>query len=464
MRGFLLGFCFSASTAFQGQPLLDGSNFDSNLGVGLQSLAGVTPLLTDTSIKSAKPADKPYRLRDRRGLYLQVNPNGSKWWRLDYRVAGRRNTLSLGKPYPDTPLSLARERCDEARRLIARGIDPSDQRKSEKTAIVERANNSFEVVAREWLGIKAHEWVPAHLAKELLRLEKHAFPWIGNKPMPELDVDDVMPLIKRVFQAGHLEQAHRLREQVSRICRYAIATGRAKIDPAHALSEALPSRQESGFPAVVRPDEIGELLRAMDGFKGTLVVACALRVAPYLFCRPAELRKAEWGHFRDLTGHCPEYHVPPANRKLLKSKKEARDAEPHIIPLPSQAVAILQELLPLTGHRRYVFPGARDPNRCMSEAAINAALARLGYKDKMVGHGFRHMASTRLEEMGWPDGAIEAQLSHKVAGVRGKYKRDQHLRFLPQRRQMMQVWADYLDALKKSVESTVACMRACVHA
>lgn len=450
MRGFLLVFCFLLSTAVHRQPLLDRSNFCSNFSVGLQSAIGVTALLTDTKIKSAKPADKPYRLKDGRGLYLLVNPNGSKWWRLDYILQGRRNTLSLGKPYPDTPLSLARERCDEARLLIAQGIDPVAQRKADKTANEERAANSFEVVAREWLDIKAHEWVPAHTAKELLRLEKHAFPWIGDKPMPELGVDDVLPLIKRVFQGGHLEQAHRLREQISRICRYAIATGRAKTDPAHALSEALPSRQQGGFPAVVKPEEIGELLRAMDGFKGTFVVGCALRLAPYLFCRPAELRKAEWAHFNNLDRECPEYLVPPANRKLPKAKKEGRDAEPHIIPLPTQAVAILRELEPLTGRRRYVFPGARDPNRCMSEAAINAALARLGYKEKMVGHGFRHMASTRLEELGWPDGAIEAQLSHKVAGVRGKYKRDQHLRFLQQRRQMMQVWADYLDSLKRA--------------
>jgi len=449
MRGFLLVSRFLLSTAVQHYPLLDRSNLCSNLGVGSQSATGVTALLTDTKIKAAKPAEKPYRLKDGRGLYLLVNPNGSKWWRFSYTFAAKRNTMSFGT-YPDTPVALARDRREEARRLIAAGTDPSAQRKSEKSANAERTANSFEVLAREWLTVKAHEWVPAHLAKETLRLEKHAFPWIGDTPMLELGVDDVLPLIQRVFATGHLEQAHRLREQVSRICRYAIATGRAKSDPAHALSEALPSRKEGGFPAVVKPVEIGELLRAMDGFKGTLVVGCALRLAPYLFCRPAELRMAEWNHFRDLDGENPEYHVPPVNRKLLKAKKEARDAEPHIIPLPQQAVTILRELRPLTGSRRHVFPGARDPNRCMSEAAVNAALARLGYKDKMVGHGFRHMASTRLEEMGWPDAAIEAQLSHKVGGVRGKYKRDQHLRFLREREQMMQHWADYLDQLKNS--------------
>lgn len=404
-------------------------------------------MLTDTAIKRAPRKDKPYTLSDERGLYLIVNPNGSKWWRFAYALAGRRKTLSLGT-YPDVSVAAARQRREDARRQVVEGIDPSAERKASKTAAAERAANSFEVVAREWLAVKAHEWVSAHLDKETLRLEKHAIPWIGDLPMPDIGVDEVLPLIKRVFAAGHLEQAHRLREQLSRICRYSIATGRSKIDPAHALSEALPGRQQRGYPAVVKADEIADLLRAMSGFRGTFPVHCALRLAPLLFCRPAELRKAEWAHIQNLDGTAPEYWVPPANRKLRKANKTARDAEPHIIPLSTQAVAILKDLQPLTGSRRHVFPGARDPNRCMSEAAVNAALARLGYKGLLVGHGFRHMASTRLEELGWPDGAIEAQLSHKVPGVRGRYKRDQHLRFLPKRREMMQGWADYLDDLK----------------
>lgn len=215
--------------------------------------------------------------------------------------------------------------------------------------------------------------------------------------MASLGVDDVLPVIRRVFESGHLEQAHRLREQISRICRYAIATGRAKTDPAHALSEVLPSRQEGGFPSIVKPDEIGGLLRAMDGFKGTFVAHCALRLAPYLFCRPGELRTAEWSHFHDLDGAEPEYHVPPANRKLRKAKKEAKDAEPHIIPLPQQAVAILQELRPLTGHRRFVFPGARDPKRCMSEAAVNSALAGIGSSSVTASATWRALAWKRWD-------------------------------------------------------------------
>ncbi|MFT4046932.1 MAG: integrase arm-type DNA-binding domain-containing protein [Solimonas sp.] len=415
-------------------------------------------MLTDTAIKRARPTDKPYRLTDDRGLFMLVNPNGSRWWRYSYTVAGKRNTMSLGV-YPDTGLADARQRLEDARRLIARGIDPVAQKKADKTTTAERTANTFEAVAREWLAVKQHEWAASHYDKEALRLEKHAFPWIGDRPMAEIEVDDYLPCIKRVFAAGHLEQAHRLREQLSRVSRYAIATNRAKLDPAHALSAVLPAARENGFPSVVRPDEIGALLRAMDGFRGTFVVGCAMRLAPYLFCRPNELRTMEWAHLHDLDGDAPEYRVQPANRKIRRALKESGDAEPHIVPLSAQAVAILRELLPLTGRRRYVFPGARDPKRCMSEAAVNAALASIGYKGQMVGHGFRHMASTRLEEMGWSDNAIEAQLSHKVAGVRGKYKRDQHLRFLPERRRMLQAWADYLDSLKHG-DSKVTPLRA----
>ena len=328
-------------------------------------------------------------------------------------------------------------------------VGASEQRKVAKTAVTETAASTFKAVARDWLAVKSHDWVPKNLAKEQLRLEKHAFPWVGDKSIRSLGVADIRPLLNRVSASGHLEQAHRLRVELSRVFQYAIATGHAEADPAHALAAVLPSRQQKGFPSIVMPDEVGALLRAMVGHGGTHVVRCALCLAPYLFCRPGELRTLEWTHIHDLDGEHPECRIVPANRKLKRHQKEAPDAEPHIIPLSRQAVAILRDLHRLTGHRRYVFPGARDPKRCMSEAAVNAALASIGYKGLMVGHGFRHMASTRLEEMKWPDAAIEAQLSHKVPGVRGKYKRDQYLRCLDERRRMMQAWADYLNVLRE---------------
>ncbi|MES2488624.1 MAG: integrase arm-type DNA-binding domain-containing protein [Pseudomonadota bacterium] len=414
-------------------------------------------MLTDTQIRRAKPIAKPFALNDARGLFLIVNPSGSKWWRFRYSVGGKRNLLGFGT-YPDVPLSLARERCDVYRKLIAVGIDPAAQRKAEKVAS-EKVADTFEVVALEWLEVKRYEWALTHYSKEVLRLEKHAFPWIGKIPMADIGVDEYLPILRRVASTGHLEQATRLRDQLSRVSRYAIATSRAKHDPAHALSEVLPRPLAGGMPALVQPDAIGELLRAMDGFRGTFAVSCALRLAPFIFCRPGELRMSEWAHVMDLfDGEFPRIVVPPENRKLLRRLKESGDGEPHLVPLSTQAAAILKELHPLTSHRKYIFPGVRDPKRCMSEGTINAALATLGYKGRQTGHGFRHVASTRLQELGWSDGAIEAQLAHKVPGVRGKYKRDGHLAFLSERRKMMQCWADYLDSLKQNThKKTTMC-------
>tara|TARA_R110000851_G_scaffold112414_1_gene236526 strand:+ start:1122 stop:2141 length:1020 start_codon:yes stop_codon:yes gene_type:complete len=334
----------------------------------------ITPL-SPSAVANAKPQATPYKLRDGRGLYLAVETNGSKLWRYDYRrpVTHKQNTLSLGAFADGVSLKRAREKVDEARKLLADGIDPGALRKGEAIAKAESDANSCEAIAREWLAVKAHDWVEAHTNKETLRLSVHAFPWIGAKPISEITVADIRPLLARVVNSGHIEQAHRLREQLSRVFRFAIATGRASIDPAHALSEMLPARPKRGFPAVVDPKEIGELLRAMEGFKGTFAVGCALRLAPLWFARPGELRQAEWAHFT-LDGDSPEYRVPASKRKLKKAQKEAPDAEPHIVPLSIQALAILRELQPLTGHRQYLFPGARDPKRCMSDATVKDAL------------------------------------------------------------------------------------------
>lgn len=404
--------------------------------------------LSDVAIRKAKPGAKPAKLADGGGLYLLLRPDGAKWWRLDYRrpVTGKRNTLSLGT-YPDVGLADARVRREAARKQIAAGIDPSEYRKAEKLAGRERAANSFEVVAREWLQVRKPGWTDKNWDKEQARLVNHVFPYIGGKPVALLGVADIRPLIERLSKAGHLEQAHRLRFQLSRVFKYAVATGRAERDPAADLCEALSSRRDMTklrYPTITDPRRVGDLLRAIDSFTGTFPVACALKLAPMWFCRPGEIRMAEWAHF-NLEGDDPVYRVPPAIRKLRKKDKEHPDTAPHVIPLATQAVAILQELRALTGRDRYVFPGARDPKRCMSDGTINAALARLGFKDEMVGHGFRHMASTRLRELGWPREVVEAQLSHKVGGTEGVYNMAE---YLPKRREMMQAWADQLDGLK----------------
>ncbi|MBE1162338.1 tyrosine-type recombinase/integrase [Dyella acidiphila] len=399
--------------------------------------------LTDTAVRKAKPADKPYKLTDGDGLYLLVNPNGSKWWRFDYRFAGKRKTLSMGI-YPDTGLAEAREKRDQARKQVAMQNDPGALRRAEKIAGVERAANSFEVIAREWLEVKRSEWTPGQFDKERLRLENHAFPRIGALAITGIGVAEIRPLLAHLVKQGHIEQAHRLRHQLSRVFRFAVATERASRDPAADLRDTLPARNPKNHPTITDPKQVGELMRAIDGFTGTFPVKCALQLAPLWFCRPGEIRMAEWSHF-DLEGEHPAYTVPPANRKLKKAAKENSQTPPHIVPLSRQALEILRELHPLTGHGKYLFPGGRDPRRHMSDGAINAALARIGYKGIITGHGFRHMARTLLGEMGWSAEALERQLSHKEPGVAGVYNKAQHL---PERRKIMQAWSEYLGGLR----------------
>ncbi len=404
--------------------------------------------LSPSAVANAKPTTKPHVLRDGGGLLLLIDPSGSKLWRLDYRRpgTGKRNMLSLGA-YPAVTLAKARDKREEARKLLADGIDPGAARKAEVQAAVAAATNTFEAIAREWLLVRKPGWTGGQYDKELLRLTKHAFPYIGTRAIADLDVDDIRPVIERVFNVGHMEQAHRLRFQLSRVFRFAIATKRAKYDHAAALSEALPSRRDmvkQRMPTLTDPSRVADLLRAMDGFTGSPIVRAALRLAPLWFCRPGEIRMAEWSHF-DLDGDEPAYRVPPIIRKLKLREKHDPTTPPHVISLSEQALAILRDLQPLTGRGRYLFPGARDPKRSMSDGAVNAALARMGFKGELVGHGFRHMASTMLREMGWPRDVVEAQLSHKVGGTEGVYNMAKHL---PERRKMMQAWADYLDVLR----------------
>lgn len=406
--------------------------------------------LTDASIRKAKPKEKPYKLTDGGGLYVEVAPSGGRWWRYKYRILGKEKRLSLGT-YPDVGLADARERHAAARKLVAQGIDPSAHRRAEKAASIEREANSFEAIAREWLAVRKPEWTSKQFEKEELRLKKHAFPFIGHAPISSLGVRELRPVIERPAKAGHLEQAHRLRYQLSRIFKFAVATERAERDPAADLQAVLPARsKKNNFPTITDPARVGELLRAIDGFSGTFPVACALKLAPLWFCRPGEIRMAEWAHF-ELDGDNPTYRVPPAIRKLRKADKESPSSAPHEIPLSVQAVEILRELQSLTGRGKYLFPSARDPKRHMSDGAINAALARIGFKGELVGHGFRHMASTLLNELGFRPDVIERQLSHKVAGVEGVYNKSQHL---AERRRMMQQWANYLDALKSGAAGT----------
>lgn len=408
--------------------------------------------LTDTAIRTRKPATKPIKLADGGGLYLLLQPNGARWWRLDYRFNGKRKTVSMGV-YPDTGLADARTKRDTARKLLAQGVDPGAHRKAAKAAGEESASNSFETVAREWLANKAHAWTASHLGKQEGRLSKHAFPWIGKRPIAELGVTDLRPLLDRMVKLDHHEQAHRVMAAMSSVFKHAVATGRAERDPAGDLSAALPPLRQQHFATITDPAMVGGLLRAIDGFNGTFPVACALRLAPLTFVRPGELRGARWSEIDLAHPEGPQWAIPAARQKLRRADKESPRTPPFIVPLSTQAVAIIEELRPLTGHREHLFPGGRDPKRPMSDAAINAALRRMGFdKETMTGHGFRHMASTLLNELGFSGDAIERQLAHKEAGVRGVYNQAKHL---PERRRMMQAWADYLDALRTNTGKVI---------
>lgn len=408
--------------------------------------------LTDTAIRKAKPGDKTRRLADGGGLYLEIAPAGGKWWRYKYRFEGKEKRLSLGT-YPDTGLAGAREQHAAARKLLAAGIDPSANRKAAKAAGAERAANSFEAIARVWLALKQPVWSAGHHEKQVARLENHAFPRIGPKPVAAVGVADLRPIIDRMTKAGTTEQAHRVMAAISSVFKYAVATERAERNPAADLSAAMPQRVKRNFATITDPQAVGALLRAIDGYRGEATTCAALKLAPLTFVRPGELRDARWAEM-ELDHHDgPRWVIPPARRKLRKAAKESPTTEPHIVPLSRQAVEILRELHPLTGHREHVFPGVRHPKRCMSENTVNAALSAMGYTgDKLVGHGFRHMASTLLNELGFNSDAIERQLAHKGQGVRAVYNQAKHL---PERRRMMQEWADYLDALRADTGGVV---------
>jgi integrase len=391
--------------------------------------------LTDTALRTLKGRAMPTKLADGGGLYVLLKPNGAKWWRWDYKrpVTGKRNTLSLGT-YPDTGLAEARGKRDAARKLLAAGIDPSEQRKAVKAATAERAANSFGAVADELLAMRAGKLAPGTAVRERRLLDKDLVPYIGHVPVADVSAPAVLAALRKVEARGAIETAHRCRVLAGQVFRYAIATGRADRNPAADLVGALSQPQAGHFASVTEPAQVAPLLRAMHGYMGTPVAVAALKLAPLVFVRPGELRRARWA---DMDLDAGEW-------RFMASKT----ATPHIVPLASQAVEILRELKPLTERGEYVFPSVRGKDRPMSENTITAALRRMGFDgDTMTGHGFRAMARTILDEVLCfrPD-FIEHQLAHAVRDPNGRaYNRTAHL---PERRKMMQAWADYLDGLR----------------
>jgi integrase len=368
-------------------------------------------------------------------LYLLVQTTGGRLWRFDYRFAGKRKTLSLGA-YPDVSLKEARERRDEARKLLANGADPGAVKKAQKTARQERAANSFEAVAREWFEQWRGGVSEAVQARTMRRLEKDVFPIIGGLPVVEINAPKVLEVLRKMELRGVLDTVRKCKGDISQIMCYAIATGRAEYDPCPSLNAALKKAEVKHMAAITDPVKIGELLRAIADYKGTPVVCAALRLAPLFFVRIGELRTARWSDI-DLEKAQWRYTV-------TKTKVE------HNVPLALQAVAILQDLYPITGHDKsgFVFPSVRA-GRPMSNATLNRALQSMGYctRTEQTGHGFRAMARTLLaEELGFPPEVIEHQLAHRVRDALGTaYNRTKYLK---ERREMMQSWANYLDRLK----------------
>ena len=384
--------------------------------------------LNEARIRAAKPKEKPYKLRDGRGLYLLVTPTGARLWRLRYRHSGRENMVSLGA-YPDVSLKSARERREDERKLVADGVDPAAQRKADRAGL----ENTFQAIALEWLG--KQKFAPATREKAEWIFTELIFPHIGARPVASIKAPEVLALLQRIEARGKHETAHRTKQRISQTLRYAIATGRAEHDVTADLRGALTQVKTEHFAAITEPARVGELLRAIDGYVGQPSAAYALKLAPYLFVRPGELRFAEWREF-DL--EAAEWRIPAEKMKM---------DEYHLVPLAQQALALLRDLQPLTGHGRYLFPSLRTKERPISDATLNAALRRLGFSgDEQTSHGFRTIADTFLNELGFPPDVIELQLAHKERNkVRAAYNRAQRL---DERRKMMQAWADYLDGLR----------------
>lgn len=386
--------------------------------------------LSDVAIRKAKPANKPQRLFDGGGLYLEVMPTGGKLWRWKYRYAGKEKRLALGS-YPDVGLASVRERHIAARKLLAAGMDPGEKRKAEKAATADRAANTFAAVAAEM--IEQRKGKLSQVSKErATRLLGYLSP-IANLPIAAVDGPLLLAAVRKIEARG-METAHRARAFAGQVFRYGIATGRNKHNPARDLLGALAPVSGGHFASLTEPERVAPLLRALWGYQGGQVVQAALRVAPLVFVRPGELRTARWA----------DIDLDAAEWRFTTNKT----GTPHIVPLAVQVVEVLRELQPLTGRGEYVFPSERGRGRPMSENTVNAALRALGYdSNTMTGHGFRAMARTMLDEvLGFRPDFIEHQLAHAVKDPNGRaYNRTAHL---PQRRAMMQAWADYLDALR----------------
>ena len=390
--------------------------------------------LTDTHIKTVKYTGKPKKYFDGGGLFLFVPSTGSKLWRMAYRFEQKEKLLSFGE-YPTVSLKDARERREEAKKKLADGIDPAAHKKSVKAAQLAESNNTFQNIALEWHETRTAEFSDKHRGTMMFRLKTYLFPSIGKAHIAKLEPQDILALVRPIEQKGLFETSRRLLQLVSQIFRYAVVTGRAKHNIAADLSGALRPRKVTHRAAITEPGKVGQLLRDCDNYEGYFPIICALRLAPLVFVRPTELRAAEWSEF-NLEGQ--EWRIPAVRMKMQQV---------HIVPLSQQAIQILEDLKPFSGSGKYLFPSTRTETRPISDATLLNALRRMGYaKDEMCTHGFRSIASTLLNELGYNRDWIERQLAHGERDeVRAAYN---YAEYLTERRRMMQEWADFLDELR----------------
>ena len=393
--------------------------------------------LTAMAVKNAKPKDgKAYKLQDGGGMYLLVSTAGRRYWRYDFRFANKRKTLALGV-YPDVSLAAARAAHQAAREILATGRDPSEVKKVDRITRHLAAADSFEVVAREWFGQFLTEKSKSYRDRTLRILEKDLFPHLGSRPISTISAPELLAVLRRIESRGAIDIAHRAKQTSSQVFRFAVVTGRAERDPSQDVTGALKTRRKKHHAAITDPNEVGRLLLAIDGYQGRQVVKTALEISPLLFQRPGEIRHMEW---TEINWEEARWEIPAEKMKMRV---------PHIVPLPTQALALLERIKPISGHRsRYVFPGERGASRPLSENGVRTALRAIGYaNDQMTPHGFRAMARTILDEvLGYRVEWIEAQLAHSVRDANGRaYNRTTYLK---DRSKMMQSWANYLDTLR----------------
>lgn len=392
--------------------------------------------LTDVQIRNAKPQDTPYKLADGGGLHLYITPKGGKLWRLKYRIHGKEKLLSIGG-YPEVSAAEARKRREEAKALLKEGVDPSQQKKQEKLAGKERADNNFEAVAREWHQIYLPTWASSTANRNLRLLELNAFPWIGSRPIAEITPPELLQVLRLAEKRGVLETAHRVRTIAGMVFRYGVATGRCTHDISASLKGALAPAQETNYPAIIEPERFASLLRDIWAYQGSFITGVALKLSALLGQRPGEIRALEWSE------------IDTGNAIISIDKEKMKKRRDHLIPLSTQVLTLLEEIRLLTGHGKYVFPGQHAHDRPLSENTVNAALRRLGYdtKTEHCAHGFRSSFSSLANEskrFRWE--VIEIQLAHRHGnGIKMIYDR---ATYLEERRELMQWWSDECDRLR----------------